>query len=187
MGDVTLEEVIIEMMPFSGELLYWCKDHPEFFKALKNIYPRKFISLHAIVTSYPPNSEDEVIGIYSYDYQRRNPIFKQDFIVNKGRSNQEFILFTRNPKGSGSRYVKDINDFFAKYGKGGNYGNSHHLTLEELPDEIKERGKDAIRIAEKIKGDNLNGVPQEHIDKIHQELAKVKKGKWYIKKRLKNS
>lgn len=182
---ITQEELIVEMMPFSEELLNWCKTHPEVLAALKIIYAEKFISLQAIVTSYPSNyPDDEVIGIYTYDYQRKNPVFKQDFIVNKGKLNKEFILFTRNPVGS-SKYVKDINDFFATYGKGGYYINSHHLFLEELPAEIRERGKDAMKLAEKMKGADLRIAPQKHIDKIYQQVKSAKKGKWYVKKKLK--
>jgi len=182
---ITLEELFIEMMPFSDELSAWCKANPEFLVALKNIHADKFISLMAIVTSCSPNfPDDEVIGIYTYDYQGKNPVFKQDFIVNKGKLNQEFLLFTRNPAGS-SRYVKDINEFFTAYGKGGYYTNSHHLSLEDLPAEIRERGKQAIRFAEKMKGARLRKVPQDHIDKIYKQLKVEKSGKWYIKKKLK--
>lgn len=184
---VTLAEVIIETMPFSDELKDWCKTHAEFLAALKNIYADRFISLGAIVTSYSPNyPDDEVIGIYTYDYQRKNSIFKQDFTVNKGKLNNEFILFTRNPKGVNSKYVKDINEFFATYGKDGFYVNSHHLALEELPDQLKERREVAIRLAEKMKGADLKQIPQEHMEKIYGQLKALKKGNWYINEKIQN-
>lgn len=106
---ITLKEVILELQPFSDELNNWCKTHREFFSALKNIYPEKFISPAMIVTSYPPTG-DEIIGVYTYHHEMKKPIFKQDFIVNVGRLNTEFILYTRNPNGS-SKYVKDIIEF----------------------------------------------------------------------------
>lgn len=185
MKKVTLEELIIEMMPFSKELADWCSKYPKFLMALKNVSAKKFISLGAIVTSYPPTG-DEVIGIYTYDYQRKNPIFKQDFVVNKGRLNKEFILFTRNPTGS-SKYVKDIKDFFALYGKYGYYVTSHHLALEELPAEIQERGQKAIKLAEKISGTDITKINQEHIDRVYQQVKSVKTGKWYVKQKTKST
>lgn len=183
---VTLADAILETMPFSKELVDWCKSHPVFLSALKNIYAEKFISLGAIVTSYSPYApEDEVIGIYTYDYQRKNPLFKQDFVVNKGKLDKEFVLFTRNSK-AGSRYVKDINVFFATYGKGNFYVNSHHVTFDELPSELKERGKQAMALAEKMKGAQLIDIPQAHIEKIYGQIKAVKKRNWYNKTKLSN-
>lgn len=185
---ITFEELIVEMMPFSEELVNWCKAYPEFLVALKVIYSDRFISLGAIVTSYSPNyPEDEVIGIYTYDYKRKTPIFKQDFIVNKGKLNKEFILFTRNSKNGSSKYVKDINEFYATYGKGGFYINSHHLSLEQLPEEIRERGLEAINLANKLIGGIKIKPSQKHIDKIYGELKSVKRGTWFIKQKLKKA
>src|SRR5258706_1921374 len=146
---ITLEEVILELQPFSDELINWYKNHSEFFKALKNIYPEKFVSPAMIVTSYP-TSGDEVIGVYTYHHEMKNPVFKQDFIVNVGRTNTEFVLYTRNPAGS-SKYVKDINDFFNKYRKYGYRKDDHRLSLEELPAQLQKRAKQAIELAKKLK------------------------------------
>ncbi len=186
---ITLEELILEMMPFSEELMNWCKNHPEFFVALKNIYPAKFISPAMIMTSTSPNyPNDEVIGVYSYHYQLNKPIFKQDFIINKGRTNQEFILFTRNPMAGSSKYVKDINEFFRTYGKGGHYVDTHHLTLKQLPTEMQERAKQAIRLAKKMRGADMTKLTQEHIDKIYQQVKSVKtNGEWYVKQKIQST
>ncbi len=185
---VTFEELIVEMMPFSDELVNWCKLHPEFLAALKIIYSEKFISLGAIVTSYSPNyPSDEVIGIYTYDYQRKNPIFKQDFIINKGKLNKEFMLFTRNLKRGSSKYVKDINEFYTTYGKGGYYVNSHHLSFEQLPEEMKPRGLNAIRLANKLKGEIMVKPSQEHISKIYKQVKSIKKAAWFEKQKLRKS
>lgn len=187
-NQVTVAGTIIEAMPFADELIAWCKTHPEFLRGLKNIYAEKFISLGAIVTSHSPYlPEDEVIGVYTYDYIRRNPLFKQDFIINKGKLYKEFILFTRNPKGGSSKYVKDINEFFATYGKGKFYINSHHVSLEELPIELRERGTEAMALAEKMKGYQLGAIPQSHINKIHGEIKAAKKNNWYKKIKLSDS
>lgn len=181
---VTLEELIIEFMPFSEELVNWCKTHPEFLAALKNVYPERFISPAMIVTSYP-KSGDEVIGIYTYHHEMKNPVFKQDFIINKGRLNQEFILYTRNPKGS-SKYVKDIKGFFVAYGKYGYDANSHHLSLEELPAQLQERGKEAIKLAEKMKQGIAQKIPQYKINRIYKEVMSIKRQDRYIKEKLKS-
>lgn len=170
---ITLEEVILELQPFSDELVAWCKSHSEFFMALKNVYPEKFVSPAMIVTSYPA-SGDEVIGVYTYHHEMKNPVFKQDFIINIGRSNTEFILYTRNPAGS-SKSVKDINEFFAKYGKYGYTKDAHHLSLEELPAQLQERAKQAIRLAGKLKTGEPQTIPQEHIDKIYKEVMAIKR------------
>lgn len=183
MRKITLEQLIIELMPFSEELVGWCKKHPKFLAALKNVYPEKFISPAMIVTSYP-QSGDEIIGIYTYHHEIKDTIFKQDFIVNKNNSNQEFVLYTRNPAGS-SKYVKDIKEFFDKYGKFGYNTKLHHITLEELPEELQERGGKAIQLAEKMKDGFPRKIPQQHIDRIYKEVKSIKRKNRYIRKKLK--
>lgn len=182
---ITFVELIVELMPFSEELIHWCKTHPEFLVALKIIHSDRFISLGAIVTSNSPNyPEDEVIGMYTYDYQRKTPIFKQDFIINKGNLNKEFVLFTRNSKGRSNKYVKDINEFYTTYGKGGFYTNTHHLTLEQLPGEIRERGQEAINLANRLAEGAKTRPTQEHISRIYKQIREIKKGTWKVKQKL---
>lgn len=182
---ISFEELLIEFLPFSNELKGWCKFHPEFMTALKNIHYEKFVSLGAILTSFSPNyPKDEVIGIYVYDYSRKFPMFKQDFIVNKGKLNNEFILFTRNPKNLSSKYVRDISEFYLTYGKGGNYINSHHLSFDELPEELKPRGLEAISLANKLKSSSLTKPSQEHISKIYEEVESLKRKIWVEKTKL---
>lgn len=181
---VTLEELIIELMPFSQELVDWCKSHLEFLAALKNIYPEKFISPAMIVTSYP-SSGDEMIGIYTYHHEMKKPIFKQDFIINKGNLNQEFILYTRNPSGS-SKYVKDIKEFFAQYGKYGYDQSTHHLSLEQLPIQLQERARAAIKLAEKMKIGTPQEIPQDHIEKIYKKVMAIKRENRIVKEKLKS-
>ncbi len=177
---MTLEELIIEMMPFSDEIKNWCKKYPKFSEALKIIYPERFINLGGVITSHHPNFSEEIIGVYTYDYKRDK--FIQDFIINK--ENKTFILYTRNPKGN-SKYVKDINDFFLKYGKGVHYLNVHHSSLKDLPDQIKLRAIEALRIAEKLKQAGYISPTQEQIDKTYQQLKSIKNSQWFLREKLK--
>lgn len=184
MAKITLEKVSLETMPFADELLKWCETHPKFQEALKIIYSDRFLHLGGIITSCSPDyPDDEVIGVFSYDYKIKNPIFKQDFIINKGKQYEEFILFTRNPSGS-SRWVKDINDFYSTYGKDDYYKNSHRMTFDELPDEFKERGRRVIEMARKIKEAGGYRPPQEKIEEIYKQVKKAKANPWVIRKEL---
>lgn len=173
---LTLADVIIETMPFSKELINWCKKYPEFLEALKITHPERFFHLGAVITSYSPNyPDDEVIGFYTYDSKRK--LFKQDFIINKGKLNKEFILYTRNPKGS-SKYVKDIKEFALTYGKGGHYVNSHHLSFNELPNNIKGRALRAMNLAESVTKSGLIKLSQEQIELLFNEITEIKKNNW---------
>ncbi len=180
---ITLEDLIVEMMPFSEELKNWCKLHPEFLVALKVINPERFVALGGIITSSSPNyPDDEIIGILVYDNIRG--IFKQDFIINKGRANREFFLYTRNPGRLSSTYVKDINEFYSKYGKGDYYINTHHLSFDNLPEEIRSRAIDSLRLADKLKKAGYKKPTQEQIDNAYNQLLKIKKSTWFLKTKL---
>lgn len=180
---ISFEDVILETLPFADELKAWCKLHPQFYQALKVIYSDRFVHLGAIVTSYSPNfPDDEVIGLFAYDYRIKNPKFKQDFIINKGKKYEKFILYTRNPNGS-SKWVKDISVFYSCYGKGGYYVNSHHLTLEQLPEEIRPRGLQAVRIAERLKKSVVK-PEQTRINEIYRQIVDEKKNPWLLVKKI---
>ena len=113
--DITWYDVILETLPFSQEIIDWCRVYPEFQKGLKALASERFLHLGAIIITHPPGTNDEVIGIYAYDYKNNPPLFKQDFIVNVGETNKDFILYTGFPKGvQNTKYVKHINDFFSK-------------------------------------------------------------------------
>lgn len=170
MVKISLKDVILELQPFSDELVDWCKSNKEFFDALKNIYPDKFISPAMIMVTKPPNG-DEIIGIYNYSYKQKTPIFKQDFIINVNSSNKIFILYTRNPNGS-SKYVKDINEFYDKYAKYGYKKSDHHLTLDELPIELQPRAKRSIELSKKV---NIKNIPQAQIETIYEEVMAIKR------------
>lgn len=178
--NITLKELILEFQPFSPELVAWCKKHPDFFNALKNLHPDKFISPSMIMLSYPPTG-DEVIGVYSYHNQLKHPIFKQDFIVNIGFKNETFMLYTRNPLGS-SANVKDINDFYTKYNQYGYKKEQHHLTINELPEELKDRAQDTIALAEKVKDIDITKIPQSRINSLYNEVKELKESEYWINK-----
>ncbi len=168
---ITPEDLIIEMMPFADELKLFCKSNPGFRRALKIIYFDRFITLQAITTSCSPNfPNDEVIGIYIYDYGLKKPQFKQDFIVNKDRQKKEFVLYTGLSEVVDNKYVKHINDFLASYGKGGYYVNAHRPKLEEFTGVLKERALRAINLAEKRKKDGFIRITPEYAEKIYQKL-----------------
>lgn len=177
---MTLEDLIIEMMPFSDELKNWCRKYPKFSEALKIVYPEKFINLGGVITSHHPDFPEEIIGVYTYAYKRNK--FIQDFIVNK--NNKVFILYTRNPKGN-SKYVKDINEFFLRYGEKIYYLNSHHSSINDLPDQIKERALHAIKIADKLKKNGYIKPNQEQIDSTYSQLVSIKKNTWFLREKLK--
>ncbi len=129
--NITWEDLLLETLPFREEILAWCKLHQEFKRGLKVLASERFLHLGTVVVSYPPGTNDEVVGMYAYDYKNNPPLFKQDFIVDVGLAHKEFILYTGFSKGTQStKYVKHINDFFSKYEKNGNYQGSHHLTLD---------------------------------------------------------
>jgi len=149
---MTREEIIVAMMPFSKQLKNWIGQHTEIQEALKVIYPSRFIALRAIsITFSPLIPNDEVIGIYAYDYLSKTPKFKQDFIVNKNSTGTEYILYTRLPSRKYSKYVRDINEFFSAYSKNQYYIDSHHVKYSDIPDKIKPRALQVIELANRCK------------------------------------
>lgn len=178
--NITWEDLILETLPFREEIVAWCKLHPEFKKGLKVLASDRFLHLGMVIVSYPPETNDEVVGVYAYDYKNNPPLFKQDFIVDLGLAHKEFILYTGFPKGTQStKYVKHINDFFLKYGKNRNYANSHHLTFEELPkgEEIRRRAKRMIERSKDFPKDITNPPQQMMVDYL-AKIKEAKIGKW---------
>jgi len=170
-----IEELIIEMMPFSQGLKQFCKKNPSFAKALKIIYHDRFIALLAVGTSGSPNyPDDEVIGIYVYDYKLKNPRFKQDFIVNKGGESKEFILYTGLSSVVDNKYIRHINEFLSTYGKGGYYKNAHRPELSEFSGKLKERALKAIDLANRLKKSGDRNISPEHVDEIYKKLMELR-------------
>lgn len=128
---ISIADVIIEAMPFSNEIIAWCHAHPEFKEALKVSNPDRFHALGMVLTSYPKvKPSDLVIGFVAYDMQAKG--FKQDFIVDIGANHAEFVLYTNLPSKQYGKYVHHINEFYALYGKNGDYADTHHFDLDYL-------------------------------------------------------
>ncbi|MBN2484258.1 MAG: hypothetical protein JXD21_08685 [Candidatus Omnitrophica bacterium] len=144
---------IYENLPFSTQLLNFIDTHNDFEDSLKiSAYPRfRFIPI--IILSYPPNIQDEVIGMFYFDTEEK--IFKQDYVVNVDFAHKKFVSYSRMSKDSHeTEFVKGIDTFFNKYGKwDGQKGEfycrnngtrpwmHHYLGIEDLPDEIQDSGK----------------------------------------------
>ncbi len=169
----SIKDLIIRMQPYPEELKELCRIDSGFADALKITHPEKFISLGAVVISrstvFP---EDEVIGFFVYDYSAV-PKFKQDFIVNKGAQNKEFVIYTRYPSGH-NKYIKDINMFYEKYS---DYPKStHRPSYDDIPDRLKPRALEAIKLAKKIttNGWGVSGdISEAEYNRIDGELRKL--------------
>lgn len=182
---VTYEDAILETLTLPEELKNWCKSHPEFLEALKVIASTRFLHLGAVV-HYP---KDKVLGIYTYDYQIKNPKFKQDYIEYSDITNPTFILYTAYVRSHGgpSKWVKDIKEFFKKirgYDKG---AGSHHLTFEELlsieglTPILVERARWAIKKGEELKKTGVRKLTDQELREWLDEVKRVKqKEKWYV-------
>ena len=169
---VTVTNLIVRMQPYSSNLKSLILNDPDFAKALKINNHIRFVSLGAVVTSYSPLvPDDEVIGFYVYDYKEDK--FKQDFIVNIGKKDKEFILYTKFPNTNKNKRIKDISQFFEKYSGGKYYVESHHPRFEDLPDVIKPRALEAIALANKLRGKQVKNFSTEELGKIDKELNKL--------------
>jgi hypothetical protein len=178
---LTLTDVVIEAMPFTDELVSWCKKCPEFISGLKFANTTRFLALGVVFTSFTSNMPgDEVIGFLVYDMEKK--LFKQDFIINIGRKASEFALYSKRPDKQYGKYSKHINEFYSNYGKNGHYSNTHHLTLSDIeamnkPD-LLERVNSTISIAEKIKKYGPNFITQ---DMLLDTVEKIRNAKMLLK------
>jgi hypothetical protein len=129
----------------SEELLDWIESNPSFRKSLKLNNPNRFIKLPFLITSHTPRAhklhKDEIIGIWYLDknnYQNnQEPLFKQDFIVNKLKQNKEFVSFAANSFANGD-YVEPIDNFFKIYGSGGKYYHKSGIRWEHHYDSVAD-------------------------------------------------
>ena len=172
----SLEEIFIETTPFSDGLKKWCKDHSDFTKALKITHPERFISLGMVIITYPPHKpNDKVIGFYSYDYSVNKPRFKQDFIVDIGKRDDYFVLYTRQKVVKNNKYIRDINEFFKTYGKDGNYLRSHWVEANDIPKEAQDRAKQAELLGKRIKkAGGFVPLSRLRLEKAGEDLAILK-------------
>ncbi len=171
---VSATDLIIRMQPYSKGLKSFIFSNPDVVKALKITNYKGFISLGVIIISSSPLApEDKVIGFYVYDYKSRSEKFKQDFIVDIGSKDKEFILYTRFSGVKKSKKIRDINDFSEKYSKNKYYVKSHHLKFEQLPKEIKPRALKAIELSKKLKEADFRNYSKDKRKKIDLELRKL--------------
>lgn len=169
---ITVTELIVRMQPYSQNLKTLILHDSDFAEALKINNHERFVSLGAVVTSYSPLvPDDEVIGFYIYDYKEDK--FKQDFIVNVGKKDNEFILYTRFSNPNKNKRIRDINQFFQKYSKGTYYIESHHPRFEDLPGVIKPRALEAIDLAKRLKGKKTRNFSGQELEKLDSDLKKL--------------
>lgn len=140
-NEVTIADVIIETIPFSEPLAQWCRQSSNVKSALKFSNSEYFLPIGAIFTSAPKNHlEDEVIGFIVYDPVKK--CFKQDYILNIGKEDKQFVLYTKVPGGRQDNHeVKHIKQFFAAYDIEGGYRKDHHLSLEQLEHKAMSENK----------------------------------------------
>jgi len=169
-----INDLMLRMQPYHPRLKEFCLVNSEFAKSLKSLHAERFVSLGAIVVSQCPLiPEDEIIGFYVYDYGANPKIFKQDFIVNVGCKNQEFIIYTRFSGTTKSKNIRDISHFYNKYPTYPK--NSHHPKFEELPKEIQPRALQAINLANRIidRGGPVSEISDEEYTRFDLELKKL--------------
>ena len=174
----TIADVIIEAMPFSDEIIAWCQLHPEFMDALKVTNPDRFYALGMVTTSFTKNVPgDRVIGFMAYDMVSEK--FKQDFIVDVNDQHEEFVLYTRLPNRNYGRYVHDINEFYSRYGRNGDYANTHHVDLAHIQGmgnkELSERAARTVQTAARITA--AGGRRQVSQEELEDTLAKIRAAK----------
>lgn len=135
-------------LPFSKELKEFMYKNKDFFNSLKLSKPDKFKYIPIVITSRTPNTHklhnDEIIGMWYFDIDKK--IYKQDFIVNKEKSNCVFISYTAKKivKQLNSSFVKCIDDFFIDYGEYKKFYHNeerwqhHYKNKRELPNCIRD-------------------------------------------------
>jgi hypothetical protein len=173
--EITIADVVIEAMPFSDQIIAWCHDHPEFKQALKVTNPDRFYPLGMVTVTKTKNvPEDKVIGFVAYDMDAQ--IFKQDFVVDVGSKEREFVLYTRHPQRKYDRHVRDINDFYARYGKNGDYADTHHVDLAHIMaignTELSERAQRAVKTSQQIVA--AGGRRPISQQELRETLAKIR-------------
>lgn len=171
---MTLEQLIVDMQPFSDDLKNWIKKNPKFLKALKVVYPQKYVTLQAVSISYPPGFDDEAIGVYTFAYRLQRPKFNQDFIVNLGHRDTEFVLYTGGPGSNQGKHVRHINEFFRTYGVDGRYAKTHHPTFKELPAEMHERARDAIALGTQLRANGTRTLTEVEIGEAYDKLKAMR-------------
>jgi len=178
--------------PFSDELCNFMDQHPEFFQSLKLAKPNRFVFIPIIFTSHlpvgHPKSADEVIGVWYLDKkslkENSKPLFKQDFIVNIGKSNHEFISYSAVNKDG--KYVRPIKEFFKNYGENGKFYHDGRRWQHWYNDTSDLPAEPNLKyLAEKIREKLIKGTNQlktagkeKEIEKLERENDELVKQLW---------
>lgn len=165
--------------PFSNELCAFMEAHNDARAALKASNVKRFVTLPEIFTSYTPAThklhEDEVIGVWYIDksdefckMHHKVCRFKQDFVVNVGKKDREYVVYAANMKVS--KHVRPIAEFFSKYGQQGKYYHNgevwqhHYKNISDLPNENGLK-----KLAEQY----LAEYNQESLDDMLKQLREI--------------
>jgi hypothetical protein len=172
----TMFDVAVEVIPLSEPLKNWMRSHPEFIANLKFAYEDRFIPLGAALTSHPRDYlQDEVIGFIVYDMKVGK--FKQDYIVNLGGTNTEFVLYSKAPGSQDHKNVHHIKSFFNKYDHDGSYERAHWLTLVQIDEMAKgkpflaEMAHRTVAMVER----GIEKPTQERIDEAYKAIIEHKR------------
>lgn len=135
--------------PFSDELCLFMDKHQDFLQSLKIERSDRFHFLQPLaVISLPhnhPSHGDQILGFFFLDksdcqcgFHKRICRFKQDFVVKLGTPDSTFISYTHTD--CPSNYVRPTEEFFNRYGKGGQFFHNgyewehHYEDASDLPD-----------------------------------------------------
>ncbi len=91
--------------------------------------------------------------------------------MNIGKKDNNFVLYTKYP--NKNKRIRDISQFFEKYSKGKYYVESHHPKFQDLPDVIKPRAEEAVRLSEKLIDKGIRALSKEELEKLDLELRKL--------------
>jgi hypothetical protein len=177
-SEITIADVVIEAMPFSDEIIAWCRKYPDFKEALKVTNADRFYPLGMITTTFTINKPDDlVIGFIAYDMVAKK--FKQDFIVDINNQHKEFVLYTNLPSKKYPKNVHHINQFYAVYGQNGDYANTHHVDLQYIlamdNAELSDRATRTVAKSEEI----VRSGGRRHVSQqeLKDTLAKIRQAK----------
>lgn len=177
--NLTIVDVILAAIPFSDELVEWVQTHPHFKAGLKFSNEDYFLPLGLILTSTSPKRpSDKIIGFVVWDKVKR--IFKQDYIVNVGSRNDEFILYSKIPGKLDTPETRHIKRLYALYEVDPLHGYEvkHHLGLADI-DLIAQSLKtpwlsDMARRMMQI-GDSQVGSPtQKQLQEVYKKIVEAR-------------
>ncbi len=174
---ITIADVVIEAMPFSDEIIAWCHKHPGFKGALKVTNADRFHPLGMVSTTFTKNKpNDLVIGFIAYDMVAKK--FKQDFIIDTDNKHEHFTLYTSLPTKKYPLHVHHINQFYAVYGKNGDYADTHHVDLNYIlamnNPVLSERAEKVVKTSEEIMKNGRRKLSQQE---LKDTLAKIRDAK----------